>query len=220
MSIKLMTAAWDSSIPSTEKMVLLCLCDFADDEGRNCYPSIATIAKKTSKNERTVQRALRWLEDNEIVTSSERSGTSTNYQIHPRHFVRGDILSGVTKTTNRGGTVSPRGRHGVTLTTNEPLEPPKVCASPDALKPEHILEHWNDLAGKLGKPKARDLTPERRQLLKARIAQYSIDDFVNVFGKIERSPFLRGEGGWRGATFDWIFKKANFQKTLEGNYDN
>jgi hypothetical protein len=104
--------------------------------------------------------------------------------------------------------------------TDTELEPKGSCASGDALKPEHILEHWNDLAGKLGKPKARDLTPERRKLLKARIAQYSIDDFVNVFGKIERSPFLRGDTpNWRGATFDWIFKKANFQKTLEGNYD-
>ena len=37
---------------------------------------------------------------------------------------------------------------------------------------------------------------------------------------VERSPFLRGDTGWRGGNFDWFFKKANFQKTLEGNYDN
>ena len=88
------------------------------------------------------------------------------------------------------------------------------------LKPEHVMEKWNELAGKLGKPKVRDLTPERRQLLKARIAQYDIDDFVSVFGKVERSPFLRGDTGWQRCTFDWIFKKANFQKALEGNYDH
>jgi hypothetical protein len=64
------------------------------------------------------------------------------------------------------------------------------------------------------------MTPERRQLVRARIAQYSIEDFLDVFGKVERSPFLRGDtGGWRGCTFDWIMKKSNFQKTLEGNYD-
>lgn len=106
------------------------------------------------------------------------------------------------------------------------LEPKGSCESDDppddgeSLKPEHVMEKWNELADRLGKPKVRDLTPERRQLLKARIAQYDLDDFVSVFGKVERSPFLRGDTGWQRCTFDWIFKKANFQKALEGNYDN
>jgi len=99
-------------------------------------------------------------------------------------------------------------------------EAPHPGVEPEKLLPEHIKEHWNKLADKLGKPKVRDLTPERRQLLKARIAQYDLDDFVSVFGKIERSPFLRGDTGWNRCTFDWIFKKANFQKALEGNYDH
>jgi hypothetical protein len=104
----------------------------------------------------------------------------------------------------------------------EELPPNGGCASGDApsLKPEHIVEEWNATAKRLGKPQVRNLTPERRQLLKARIAQYELDDFLNVFGKIERSPFLRGDTGWTRCTFDWIFKKANFQKALEGNYDN
>ena len=101
-------------------------------------------------------------------------------------------------------------------------EPKGSCASDDApaLKPEHIFEKWNQLAERIGKPKVRDLTPERRQLLKARIAQYSIDDFVAVLAAIEASPFLRGDKNWRGATFDWVMKKGNFQKILEGNYDD
>jgi len=89
----------------------------------------------------------------------------------------------------------------------------------DGLKPAHVVEEWNKVAVRLAKPSVRDLTPERRQLLKARIAQYDLDDFLTVFGKIERSAFLRGDTGWRGGNFDWVFKKANFQKILEGNYD-
>lgn len=107
-----------------------------------------------------------------------------------------------------------------TDTDTEVLEPKGSCASPDAPKPEHVVEKWNEIAGSLGKPKVRDLTPERRQLIKARLAQYTLEDFVTVFTKIGTSPFLRGDTGWRGCTFDWIFKKANFQKTLEGNYDD
>lgn len=99
------------------------------------------------------------------------------------------------------------------------LEAKASCETDVSLKPEHIVEEWNKVAGKINKPKVRDLTPERRQLLKARINQYPLPDFLTVFNKIEHSPFLRGDTGWSRCSFDWIFKKANFQKTLEGNYD-
>ncbi|PHP21385.1 hypothetical protein CG471_02105 [Sphingobium sp. IP1] len=89
----------------------------------------------------------------------------------------------------------------------------------DNLKPEHFVEAWNDLAIRLARPLVRDLTPERRQKLKARINGHSIEDFQQVLASIERSPFLRGEKGWNGVTFDWVLGKANFQKILEGNYD-
>jgi hypothetical protein len=101
----------------------------------------------------------------------------------------------------------------------EELETNVSCASGDALKPEHVVEIWNESAPRLGKPTVRTLTPARRDLLKNRISQYDLADFQNVFGKIERSAFLRGDNGWNGCTFDWVFKRANFQKILEGNYD-
>lgn len=96
------------------------------------------------------------------------------------------------------------------------------CASGDApaLKPEHVQEKWNKTAARIGRPKILTLSPERRQLVKARIAQFTIDQFVTVFGKVEASAFLRGEQRWKGATFDWLMKKANFLKVLEGNYDD
>lgn len=90
----------------------------------------------------------------------------------------------------------------------------------DGFSAKDVVEVWNEMAVKLGRPAIRDLTPERRALLKARMAQYKLDDFVQVFGNIERSPFLRGEQGWKGCTFDWVFKKGNFQKILEGNYND
>ena len=106
------------------------------------------------------------------------------------------------------------------LHSNECMsETPVSDEQDDKFNPRHVMEFWNQTAQHLGKPKVRDLTPERRQLLKARIEQYSIDDFVTVFENIKTSPFLRGDNGWRGCTFDWVFKKGNFQKILEGNYN-
>ncbi len=109
------------------------------------------------------------------------------------------------------------------MVNSDKAEPPVLkLVSPDddlRLKPEHVVETWNATAKTIGRPCVRDLTPTRRQALKARIAQYSIDDFIVVFGKVRDSPFLRGDTGWTGCSFDWIIKKANFQKIIEGNYD-
>jgi hypothetical protein len=109
-----------------------------------------------------------------------------------------------------------------TETETEELEAKASCASGDApaLKPDHFVESWNALAKRLALTTIRALTPERRVKLKARIAGYSVDDFREVLANIESSPFLRGDRGWKGCTFDWVTKKANFQKILEGNYND
>jgi hypothetical protein len=90
----------------------------------------------------------------------------------------------------------------------------------DALKPEHFVESWNVLAGELGLAGIRKLTAERRVKLKSRIKDFTVEEFREVLANIRASPFLRGDKGWRGCTFDWVTKKANFLKVLEGNYND
>lgn len=106
-------------------------------------------------------------------------------------------------------------------TETEEESPKGDRPSPDgrSLKPEHVFEFYQKLAVELGLPVPRDFTPERRQLTRGRVSQYALDDFQTVFGKCRDSPFLRGDKGRTPLNFDWIMKKANFQKTLEGNYD-
>jgi hypothetical protein len=115
--------------------------------------------------------------------------------------------------------ISPQREEGEEEEGREEDEPNGSCASGDALRPDHVFDEWNQVAGRIGKPRIRDATPARRATVRNRIAQYEITDFVNVFGKVERSPFLRGDTGWPGCNFDWVMKRANFQKILEGNYD-
>lgn len=86
-------------------------------------------------------------------------------------------------------------------------------------KPEHVFEFYRELAAQIALPVPRDFTPERRQLVRGRQNQYSLEDFQTVFAKCRDSPFLRGDRGRTPLTFDWLMKKQNFQKALEGNYD-
>ena len=84
MSVKLMSAAWDMDLPMGQKMLLLALCDHANDEGV-CYPSQEKLAQKCSMGERTVISHIQWLEKHGILNRERRQNTqrrkSDLYQI-------------------------------------------------------------------------------------------------------------------------------------------
>jgi len=70
-------------------------------------------------------------------------------------------------------------------------------------------------------PVIKALSDARKKAIKARMNQYSIDDFRTLFEKAEASSFLKGgnDRNWT-ANFDWLIKDANMAKVLDGNYDN
>lgn len=82
MSIALMTDVWKVNIQSAKKMILLALADSANDEGTNCFPSVATIVEKCSMSERAIQGHLQALEKTGLISRKERSGRSTNYTLN------------------------------------------------------------------------------------------------------------------------------------------
>ena len=83
MSVRVMTAVWELPLPDSEKIVLLALADCANDEG-HCWPSMATLARKCSKSDRTVQAAIKALVEAGHLTRSEVPGKGCNYTVHPR----------------------------------------------------------------------------------------------------------------------------------------
>ncbi len=81
-----MAWAFRQNIPKPgAKLVLLALCDFADEQW-SCFPGQATLAEKTSQGERTVRRHLEWLEAEGFIVSHARFSdgrrTSNRYTIH------------------------------------------------------------------------------------------------------------------------------------------
>ena len=94
-----------------------------------------------------------------------------------------------------------------------------------ATQVKRIGEWWNDLAASIGMPQIDRIEGSREVTTLSR-AKRLAEDFgtldnglAEIERKIRGSPFLLGSTGWRGCTFDWITKAANFQKILEGNYD-
>ena len=78
-----MSKAWDQSLPSTDKLVLLALADWSDDQGR-CWPSIAQLKDKCGLSERAVQAAIKRLVGGGHLSRQENVGKGVNYNVHPR----------------------------------------------------------------------------------------------------------------------------------------
>jgi DNA-binding Lrp family transcriptional regulator len=106
MSIRIMSAIWEIPLPPTEKLVLLALADAANDEGL-CWPSIATIARKSGFSERSVQRSIRAAEGMGLITREEVIGKGCKYRLIPRQSGTGDRVAPVTETTKTPDTVAP-----------------------------------------------------------------------------------------------------------------
>lgn len=70
-------------------------------------------------------------------------------------------------------------------------------------------------------PSVRALSDARKKAIKARLNNYSVEDFKTLFEKAEASSFLKGKNSsnW-SATFDWLIKDSNMAKVLDGNYDD
>lgn len=233
MSIKLMALAWETSLPSTEKMVLLCLSDFANDDG-SCWPSIATIVHKTSMGERTVQRAIKRLIQTGVLTKQERSGTSARYQIHPRHFDTPVKMTPPSICHDTPVKMTPHPRQNDTQTINEPSknhqegkslvsDPHPVSGNDNSEKPltvDEVVEAWNETAGSIGLRRCAKLTEDRRKRLRSLIRKYPIEDFQTALAAVRRSSFCRGENdrGWT-ADIEFFSRERNFVKLIEGSYD-
>ena len=68
-------------------------------------------------------------------------------------------------------------------------------------------------------PSVRSLSDARKKAIRARLKNYSLEDFKTVFENAENSSFLKGSNdrNW-SANFDWLIADKNMAKVLEGNY--
>lgn len=121
MSIKLMCAAFDAEVPSTQKLVLLALCDNANDDG-HCFPSISTLERKCSLSDRAVQLAVGWLEANGFLTRQFRTGRATLYVMTPERRSPPNDVHPRTIFTPPPNDVHPTPERGSPLTIREPSE--------------------------------------------------------------------------------------------------
>lgn len=158
------------------------------------------------------EKGLTLLDVAEIVAANECDRTGAERQARYRAKKKSN---GVTVTRDGSPNDIDILTPSLTLVSSNELTVPEP-----ELKPEDVVEVWNENAPGWGLKPIRKLTPHRRRKLATRIRENSIDEFTEAITAIGRSPFLRGESqrGWR-ANFDWMLEPSNFTKLIEGTYD-
>lgn len=221
MSVSLMGEAWRMAIPTTEKMVLLCLCDFANDRGE-CWPSVDTLAGKCSLSDRTVQKAIKQLREWGIVRTVDAPGRPHMFTVNPRSSFTPEAASPPKMRAKPPKLLHPTPEAASPEPSKNHQEPSKV-KSADADKPpsvSELVEDWNEFAAELGLPKVAVLSDARRKKAAARLRRFpDIAVWQRAFANIRGSPFLLGQNdrGWK-ADFDFILQDKSFARLVEGSY--
>jgi uncharacterized protein YdaU (DUF1376 family) len=99
----------------------------------------------------------------------------------------------------------------------------EVSAEPTErpLTKHEVIEAWQTRMVPLGFPAIRKMNGQRERLLRARLKDSTLDEWLDAMAALERSAFCRGENprGWR-ADFDFLLQPKSFTGLLEGKYDH
>lgn len=139
MSLEAMTWAFKQTLNPTRKIVLLALADYADDENR-CWPSMRTLAEKSSLTERAVRNAIRDLEEIGYLTTESRNRPN------------GSQTSNVYWLNVPGGAERRSGAPSPETTPPEPSSNPQENTPPTPSDDERAFEAiWTAWPNKSGK---------------------------------------------------------------------
>lgn len=118
MSVKVMGMVWDCEMSRDMKFVLLAYADHADHEGKNIYPAVATIMRKTGYGERSVQAITKKLIKEKYLLEDGSGPHGTNkFKANLGKICGGAEFAGVQKTTQKS---NKRGAKNDTQTAPDP----------------------------------------------------------------------------------------------------
>jgi hypothetical protein len=99
MSYRLQPLVWQAQLAGTVKLVLLKLCDHANDDGSSVRPSIPSVAKACGIGERTVQDAMKQLRFSAVLIQVRAADFSTRRPVEYRIDI--GVLRALSRKENR-----------------------------------------------------------------------------------------------------------------------
>jgi Helix-turn-helix domain len=211
-------------LPSTEKFVLVALCNYANHEGTQCFPGQQRLAEDTGLTDRTVRKVLASLEKRRLITRRQRRRadgykTSDEITIHfSPEIASGEMQSPDFHDSVTGNSQQPH-RNQVPVHIDEPSEEPSENRQIEPIPVEKAFENWNRVAKVNNLPLALNLSQERKKKLKARLSEVGLKGWNEALNNLEEMPFCCGENerGWK-VNLDWMLSPTNLMKVLEKQY--
>ncbi|WP_051534133.1 replication protein [Desulfitibacter alkalitolerans] len=218
---KLLEAIYSAKLNATQLKIILTVIRYTYGYSRKEHNlSLNFISKATGISKRYISNELKQLIEHKVIeVTKEHTDTSSrvlkinkNYKEWQCEIIRqmnnpstGEELN---TTTDE-----------VFITTTDEQSFYQERKIKEKLKEKYIVDLYHNIC--LSLPKVMKLTDKRKGHIKARLKQYSEDDFKKTFEKAEQSDFLSGRSGkWTGCNFDWLINENNIVKVLEGGYDN
>lgn len=118
-------------------------------------------------------------------------------------------------------------RHSTDIQSTTPTDSTEytegqIILSKDNISPvESVVDFFNKTMASAVIPKIRGSSGKRKTAIQARIREHGIDAVYEMITIASKSDFLNGKNNrnWV-ANFDWLFLPTNFQKVIEGNYND
>lgn len=204
------------------------------------YMSVRIVAKDIEVTEKIARRLIKQFTKLEIIrlistSKSPKQGSIYEYVVQVEEDTKKGTVEDTVKTQlghskneetsdfkeGKGhskdtveGTIEGTSKNKIKIKENN------IYISKDILVPkdlEPIAQKWNSL----NLSKINSIKNKRLKMLRARIRDYGMDNVLKAIDNISKSNFLQGQNNknWT-ITFDWFIKPNNFDKVLDGNYNN
>lgn len=208
--------------------------------------SIETICAYTGFSRATVVSALKILEETkEIKRSKCWRGIRTKIMNFDKYQDNGSSESSIVRSSKTEPLIEPQSELQTELLIEHEQELKKdkkeknnidanasssgaAAHDPDFSSQESVdfvglMKFFNRTMDEAGAiiHRCKSCDGNRREFVRARIREHGLDAVYEMITKASQSDFLNGKSrsGWV-ADFTWLFRPSNFQKVLEGNYDN
>ena len=185
--------------------------------------SLLQIQKITGLAKGSASRALAMLKDKNIIVCRKQEGNRVRFlsintdlsawlkvrNIEPSKFEDSNL-----KVRNSEPILLKDNIKDISLKTT--LQTAEEAAAAEATQIKNL---FNNICHSY--PQVIVLTEADTAAINITLGRYSIEHFKAVFEKAEASSYLKGDNQrkWR-ASFDWLIKITNFEKTLNGKYDD
>lgn len=157
MSIQAMAWVLKQAIgDATAKLVLICLANYAGEDGENAFPSVARLERDTELSERTIREKLGWLVDKGFIKFGNQDMAEAYAKRKDRKTVCYDFVIRGAPAAPRDSTGCKSPQNGVQITAPR--------GAPAAPNPSEIRKRSGGAAAPL------EGAPPKREMLRDKLA--------------------------------------------------